>query len=153
MKYNRILGFHMTLPEFKLRNNRFFWVSTFMWYYSTLKALCKHFFGSKGFFVLRYRTLEFPGLCVTRHLADGQESSYVQGWKHYRFWEIFLYTHSLSQNKDYFTLYEFLKRRIHALRKLKNRCFNRFLAAILYLCPWIGHKHGVSIRAFNYKFG
>ena len=34
-------------------------------------------FGSKGFFVLRYRTLEFPGFCVTRHLADGQESSYM----------------------------------------------------------------------------
>ena len=27
-----ILGFHMTSPKFKLRNYRFFWVSTFMWY-------------------------------------------------------------------------------------------------------------------------
>ena len=27
-----ILGFHMMSPKFKLRNYRFFWVSTFMWY-------------------------------------------------------------------------------------------------------------------------
>ena len=26
---------------------------------------------------LRHWTLAFPGFCVTRHLADGQESSYV----------------------------------------------------------------------------
>ena len=26
-------AFHMTSPKFKLRNYRFFWVSTFMWYY------------------------------------------------------------------------------------------------------------------------
>ena len=36
----------------------------------------KQIFGSKGFFVLRYRTLEFPGLCLTRHVADDKESSY-----------------------------------------------------------------------------
>ena len=48
-----------------------------MWYYRILKPLYKQIFGSKGFFVLRYRTLEFPGFCVTQHLADGQESSYV----------------------------------------------------------------------------
>ena len=35
------------------------------------------FFGAKGLFDLRERTLEFPGFCVTRHLAGGQESSYV----------------------------------------------------------------------------
>ena len=51
--------------------------STFMWYYKTLKPLYKQIFGSKGFFVLRNRMLEYPGFCVTRHLADGQESSYV----------------------------------------------------------------------------
>ena len=48
-----------------------------MLYYGILKPLYKQIFGSKGFFVLRYRTLEFPGFCVTQHLADGQESSYV----------------------------------------------------------------------------
>ena len=40
-----------------------------------LKTLYKQIFGSKGFFVLRYRTLEFPGFCVTRHLGGGRESS------------------------------------------------------------------------------
>ena len=89
----------MTSPKFKLRNYRFFWVSTFMWNYSTLKPLYKKNFDSKEFFVLRYTTHEFPGFCVTGHLADGQESSYV-GLKHYRFWEI--------ENKYYFNLYEFL---------------------------------------------
>ena len=89
----------MTSPKFKLRNYRFFWVSTFMWNYSTLKPLYPKNFDSKGFFVLRYTTHEFPGYCVTGHLADGQESSYV-GLKHYRFWEI--------ENKYYFNLYEFL---------------------------------------------
>ena len=34
-------------------------------------------FGSKGFFFLRYRTFEFPGFCVTQHLAGGRESSFV----------------------------------------------------------------------------
>ena len=46
-------------------------------YQSTIKPLYKRNFGSKGFLVLRYRTLEFPGFCVTRHLAGGRESSYV----------------------------------------------------------------------------
>ena len=48
-----------------------------MWYYRTLKPIYKQIFGSKAFLVLRYRTLEFRGFCVTRHLADVQESSYV----------------------------------------------------------------------------
>ena len=44
--------------------------------------------------------------------------------------EILLSKHSLSENKYYFNLYEFLKRRIHALvGKLKNRCFFWFPAA------------------------
>ena len=125
-----ILGFCTTSPKFKLRNYRFFWVSTFMWYYSTLKPIYKQIFGSKGFFVLWYRTLEFPGFCVTQHLADGKESSYV-GWKHYRFWEILISKHSLSQNKYYFNRYRFLKQGIHALiGKLKNRCFCWFVVAI-----------------------
>ena len=42
-----------------------------------LNIFDKKSYGSKGFFVLRERTLEVPGFCVTRHLADGQESSYV----------------------------------------------------------------------------
>ena len=118
-----ILGFHMTSPQFKVRNYCFSWVSTFMWYYSTLKPLHKQILGSKGFFVFRYMILEFPGFCVTQHLADSQESSYV-GHKYYRFWEILLSKHSLAQNKYYFNLYEFLKQRIHSLvGKLKNRCF------------------------------
>ena len=49
-----------------------------------------------------------------------------------RFWEILLLKHSLSQNKCYFNLYEFLKQRIHALvGKLENRCLCWYLAAIL----------------------
>ena len=28
---------------------------------------------------MRYRTLEFPGLCLTRHISDDQESSYGKG--------------------------------------------------------------------------
>ena len=39
-----------------------------------LKPLSNKIFGSKVFFVLRYRKLKFPGFCVTRHLADGQSS-------------------------------------------------------------------------------
>ena len=42
-----------------------------------LKPLFTQIFGSKGFFVLRQKTLEFPTLCVTRHLAGDRESSYV----------------------------------------------------------------------------
>ena len=74
-----ILGFRMTSPKFKLRNHRFFWVSTFMWYYSALKPLSKQIFGSqfKRFFVLWHWPFEFQGFCLMRHLADGQESSYV----------------------------------------------------------------------------
>ena len=75
MKYNRIPGFHMTSPKFKLRIIKQSLLLCF--YYSTLKPLYKQIFGSKGFFVLRYRTLEFPGFCVTRHLAGGLVSSYV----------------------------------------------------------------------------
>ena len=58
----------MTSPKIKLRNYRFFWVSTFTRYYSP-----KHL--HKGFFVLRERTLEFPDFCVTQHLAGDRESS------------------------------------------------------------------------------
>ena len=57
--------------------------------------------------VLRF--VIFPGFYVTRHLAGGRKSSYV-GEKHDRFFEILLSKHSLSQNKYYFNLYEFLKR-------------------------------------------
>ena len=48
-----------------------------MWYCNTLKLLNKQILGLKGFFVLLYWTVEFLGFCVTRHLANGQESSYV----------------------------------------------------------------------------
>ena len=48
------------VTKFKLGNYRSFQVSTFMWYDSTLKPSYKQIFGSKGFFVLRYRTIEFP---------------------------------------------------------------------------------------------
>ena len=49
-----------------------------------LKTFKQTNFRLKGFFVLSYRTLQFPGFCVTRHLAGGRESSYV-GYKHYGF--------------------------------------------------------------------
>ena len=42
-----------------------------------LKTFIQTNFRLKGLFVLTYRTLEFPGFCVTRHLAGGRESSYV----------------------------------------------------------------------------
>ena len=64
-----------------------------------------------------------------------------------RFWEILLSYHSLSHNKYYFKLYEFLKWRIHALvGKLKNRCSVGFRRP--YLCPWKGHQHGIFIQSF-----
>ena len=144
--FRPILCFHMTSTNVKLRNHRFFWVSTSMWYYSTLKLLNKQILGLKGFFVLRQWTVEFQGFCVTRHLANCQESSYV-GLKHNQFWEILPSKHSLSQNKYYFNLYEFLKRRIHSLvGKLKNRYSVGFRRP--HLCPWKGHTHGVSIQCF-----
>ena len=136
----------MTSPKFKLRNYRFFWVSTLMWYNSynsTLKPLYKQIFAPKGFFVLRYRTLKFPGFCVTWHLAEGQESSYV-GWKHYRSWEILPSKHSLSQNKYYFNLYEFLRWRIHAL--VGN---SKTDVSVGFRRPYLCHKkHGVSVQSF-----
>ena len=70
--------FHdMTSPKFKLRNYRFFWVPTFNEVLQHQTPLSKQIFGSKGFLVLRKRTLELPGFWVTRHLADGQETSDV----------------------------------------------------------------------------
>ena len=61
-----ILGFQMTSPKFKPRKYWFFWVSTFMKYYSTQTPLFIEMFCSKSFFVLRLRSLEFPGFLVTR---------------------------------------------------------------------------------------
>ena len=53
------------------------------------------------------------------------------GKKRYWVFEILLSKHSLSQNKYFFTLYEFLKWWIHAfVEKLKNRCFCWFPVAI-----------------------
>ena len=99
---------------------------TFMTYYlhSTLTPFYPNKFSVRqGSSFCDREQLNF--FCVTWHLADGLESSY------YRFLEIFLSKDSLSQNKYYFNLYEFLKRRIHALvGKRKNRCFCWFLAAI-----------------------
>ena len=42
-----------------------------------LKPFVQTHFRLKGLFVLPYRTLKFPGFCVTRHLAGGRESSCV----------------------------------------------------------------------------
>ena len=71
----QILGFHVTSPKFKLRNYHFFWASTLMWYYSTLKTFiqtnCR--FKRPGCFVLRHWSLEIPDFCMTQHLADGQK--------------------------------------------------------------------------------
>ena len=68
------------VTKFKLGNYLFFWVSAFIRYYSTLKPSYKQIFGSKGFFVLRYRAIEFPLAFAWRGLADSQESSFG-GWK------------------------------------------------------------------------
>ena len=55
---------------------------------------------------------------------------------------------SLSQNKYYFNLYEFLKQRIHTLvGKLKNRCFCWFPAAIYIFVP----LKGTQPRRFHTK--
>ena len=56
-----------------------------MAYYCFLRdsiTIAKHHYlykilGSKGFFVSSERMLEFPGFCVTRHLAGAWESSYA----------------------------------------------------------------------------
>ena len=58
--FKLILGFHMTSPKFKLRNYRFFWVFTFMRYYSTQTLLFLLILGSKEFLVYRGR-LNFQG--------------------------------------------------------------------------------------------
>ena len=111
-------------------------------------------FGSKGFFVLRHWTLQFPGFCVTRQLADAQEKLLCELKTFiYRFWEILLSKDSLFQNKYYFEFhfYGFLKRRIHALvGKLKNRCFCWFLAAIFV--PLKGTQTW-RLHTKLYKFG
>ena len=39
-----------------------------------LKPLYKQIFGLKGSFVLPYRTLEFPGFCVTRPLLTARKA-------------------------------------------------------------------------------
>ena len=68
----------MTSSKFKLRNCQFFWVSTFMRYYSTKQPYLHKFSVPKGSsFCDRRRLIKFPTLCVTRHLAGGRESSYV----------------------------------------------------------------------------
>ena len=59
--------------------------------------------------------------------------------------------HSLSQNKYYFRLYEFLNPRIHALvGKLKNRCCCWFPAAIFLL---LKGTQTWRLRTQLYKFG
>ena len=81
-----------------------------------------------------------------RGIAGGRESSYV-GWRRYQFFEILLSKHSLSHNKYYFNLYEFLKQWIHAfVGKVKDRCFCWFPAATFV--PLKGTQHGISIQSF-----
>ena len=88
---------------------------------------------------------------ITKPLQDatfscqmGKLSLYV-GKKHYWVFEILLSKHSLSQNKYYFNLYEFLKWWIHAfVERLKNRCFCWFWWPYLY--PLKGHQHGIFIQ-------
>ena len=46
-------GFHMTSSKFKLRNYRYFWISSFMRYYSTWIPIFTTNFRFQGFFVLR----------------------------------------------------------------------------------------------------
>ena len=64
--YRRI--FNLEMQNFSLQNHH---MLKAWWNLHTNK-----FLGSKVF-VLRYRTLEFLGFCVKRHLAGGRESSYV----------------------------------------------------------------------------
>ena len=117
-----ILGFHMTSQKFKLRNYRFFCVSTFMSYKSTLKPLYKQIFGSNGVFLLRYRTLDFPDFCVTRHLAGGRESSYV-GYNVTDFWTFCYLNIPCLRKKYYFDLYEFLAKNSRISRKTQKQMF------------------------------
>ena len=132
----------MTSPKFK-KNYWFFWVSTFMRYYSTWTPFYKQIFGSKRFFRLS-RLLHNTAF-------RWQPGKLLCGLKRYWFWEILLSKYFLSHNKYYFNLYEFLKRRIQALvGKLKNRCFCWFPAAILVSLK------GTATWRFHtklYKFG
>ena len=61
----------------------------------------------------------------------------------YRFWEVLLSKHFLSQNKYYLNRYGFLKRRIHALvgklRHLKTDVSVWFPAAIFVPLTWRLH--------------
>ena len=67
------------------------------------------------------------------------------GLKHYQFWEILLSKHSLSQNKYYSNLYEFLKQRIHAFFRRKTRKQMFLLVSGGHIQ---GHQHDVSIQSF-----
>ena len=75
MKYNRIPGFHMTSPKFKLRIIKQSLLLCF--YYSTLNLYANKFSVQKGSLFCGTGRLNFQGFRMTRHLADGQESSHV----------------------------------------------------------------------------
>ena len=77
--------FSRDVTNIQTKSYLFFWVFTFMTYYSSQTPLSSHIFGLKGFVFLEYRVLEFPNFCLTWHLVGSQESSHVTvGYKRYR---------------------------------------------------------------------
>ena len=136
-----ILGFHITSPKFKLRNYRFFWVSTFMWNYSTLKPLYKKISIQKG----SSFNFAIHDALISRLLCDGAFSRWpgklLCGFKTLPFWEI--------GNKYYFNLYEFLTAKNSRISRKTQKLDVSVGFRRPYLCPWRGHnEHGVSIQSF-----
>ena len=130
-------------PKFKLRNYSFFWVSTFMWYYSTLIQT--------NFRFKRVLCFAIQDAWISRLLCDAvfswRPGKLLCGLKTLPILEILLSKHSLSQNKYYFNLYEFLKWRIHTVvGNSKTDVSVGFQWP--YLCPWKGHKHDISMQSF-----
>ena len=76
--------FSHDVTNIETKSYLFFWVFTFMTYYSSQTPLSSHIFGLKGFVFLQYRVVEFPNFCLTWHLVGSQESSHVTvGYKRY----------------------------------------------------------------------
>ena len=122
----------MTSPKFKLRNYWFFWNSTFM-RYNALEHLNTFIYTTFWFERVLHFVIE--DAWISRLLHDSafswQWGKILRVFKTLLIFEILISEHSLSQNRYYFNLCEFLKQWIHAfVEKLKNRCFCWFSVAI-----------------------
>ena len=96
----QFLGFHLMSPKFKLRNYSFFWVSTFMWYYSTLIQT--------NFRFKRVLCFAIQDAWISGLLCDAvfswRPGKLLCGLKTLLILEILLSKHSLFQNKINITL-------------------------------------------------